>query len=108
MAENNLPEGFLCSIVMVKNPDKTPGKEKYESGKIKPDFVLATRYVEKLQKDMPATFKVVGIDGYNTAAGYIQDDGSLKISVKKQQKKERSTAGPAKVFSAADDFLNSN
>ena len=44
MAENNLPPGFVCSININKNPEKTPGNETYESGKTKPDFVLTTRY----------------------------------------------------------------
>lgn len=105
MAETNLPPGFLCSFSMVKNPDKTPGNETYESGKTKPDFVVSQRYVEKLKKEMPATFKIVGLDGYNSPVGYLQEDGSLKITIKKVMKQERSNAGPAKAFSAADDFL---
>ena len=103
MAENNLPPGFVCSINIRKNPEKTPGNETYESGKTKPDFVLTTRYVEKLKKDMPATFKIVGLEGYHTASAYIQEDGSLKISVKQQMKKGQSAP---KQMSAADDFLN--
>ena len=52
---------------------------------------------------MPATFEIVGLEGYHTAAAYIQQDGSLKISVKKQMKKGQSAP---KQMSAADDFLN--
>ena len=63
------------------------GKEanKFNASKI---FTNHFKEEEKLKKEMPATFKIVGLEGYNSPVGYLQEDGSLKITIKKVMKKE--------------------
>jgi len=106
MSNFNPSPDYVCTMSLIKNPEKTESNRMSKNGKELPDFVLVTQYSDKLKKEVPKNFKVG--DSWCSASGYIQEDGSLKITIKKNPTKDFSKPGsnqPRKAFSAADDFL---
>lgn len=94
----------VCTFFLVKNPDKggEPGSEKL------PDFVLKANEKAPPGKKWRMNFTITGQDGvYCDAYGYLQPDGSLKITAKKNETKRQGSALPTagKSFSTADSFL---
>ena len=107
MAEQFKPKdpNHLFTFFLVKNPKKTgqAGTEKY------PDFVLKSNPKAPPGKEWKMNFTITGSDGvYCDASAYMQEDGSLKITGKKNDSKGKGSALPTagKKFSNADAFLS--
>jgi hypothetical protein len=87
---------FVCKFSLVKNTKKTEEKH--------PDFVLPVNADAPGGKEWKKNFTVNGV--WCDAYAYIQEDGSIGITVKKNEMKApNSSAGPKKVYANADAFM---
>jgi len=78
---NNKPKdpNWVCTFSLKKNPNKDPSKPETKN---RPDFVLVDS--EKLNKKGEPFKKNFTINGsWCEGSGYIQEDKSLKITIKK-------------------------
>ena len=70
---------WVCTFQLRRNPDKDPGKPETKN---RPDFVLVNSEKKNKKGDFfKKNFTVHG--NWCEASGYIQDDKSLKITIKK-------------------------
>ena len=70
---------WVCTFQLRRNPDKDPGKPETKNS---PDFVLVNSEKKNKKGDFfKKNFTVHG--NWCEASGYIQDDNSLKITIKK-------------------------
>ena len=78
---NNKPKdpNWICTFQLKRNPDKVPNDAKTKN---RPDFVLVNSEKKNKKGDFfKKNFTVHG--NWSEASGYIQDDKSLKITIKK-------------------------
>jgi len=78
---NNKPKdpNWVCTFSLKKNPNKDPSKPETKN---RPDFVLVDS--DKLNKKGEPFKKNFTINGsWCEGSGYIQEDKSLKITIKK-------------------------
>jgi hypothetical protein len=99
MADNNKPKdpNWVCTFSLKKNPNKDPNKPETKN---RPDFVLVDS--EKLNKKGEPFKKNFTINGsWCEGSGYIQEDKSLKITIKKT-----GTTGAAQPAQGGSDFMD--
>ena len=81
MADYQKPKdpNWVCTFQLRRNPDKDPKKPETKN---RPDFVLVNSEKKNKKGDFfKKNFTVHG--NWCEASGYIQDDKSLKITIKK-------------------------
>ena len=96
---NNKPKdpNWVCTFSLKKNPNKDPSKPETKN---RPDFVLVDS--EKLNKKGEPFKKNFTINGsWCEGSGYIQEDKSLKITIKKT-----GTTGAAQTAQGGSDFMD--
>jgi len=96
---NNKPKdpNWVCTFSLKKNPNKDPSKPETKN---RPDFVLVDS--EKLNKKGEPFKKNFTINGsWCEGSGYIQEDKSLKITIKKT-----GTADAAQPAQGGADFMD--
>ena len=96
---NNKPKdpNWVCTFSLKKNANKDPNKPETKN---RPDFVLVDS--EKLNKKGEPFKKNFTINGsWCEGSGYIQEDKSLKITIKKT-----GTTGAAQPAQGGSDFMD--
>ena len=96
---NNKPKdpNWVCTFSLKKNANKDPSKPETKN---RPDFVLVDS--EKLNKKGEPFKKNFTINGsWCEGSGYIQEDKSLKITIKKT-----GTTGAAQPAQGGSDFMD--
>jgi len=96
---NNKPKdpNWVCTFSLKKNPNKDPSKPETKN---RPDFVLVDS--DKLNKKGEPFKKNFTINGsWCEGSGYIQEDKSLKITIKKT-----GTTGAAQPAQGGADFMD--
>ena len=96
---NNKPKdpNWVCTFSLKKNANKDPKKPETKN---RPDFVLVDS--EKLNKKGEPFKKNFTINGsWCEGSGYIQEDKSLKITIKKT-----GTTGAAQSAQGGSDFMD--
>jgi len=96
---NNKPKdpNWVCTFSLKKNPNKDPSKPETKN---RPDFVLVDS--DKLNKKGEPFKKNFTINGsWCEGSGYIQEDKSLKITIKKT-----GTADAAQPAQGGADFMD--
>jgi len=96
---NNKPKdpNWVCTFSLKKNPNKDPSKPETKN---RPDFVLVDS--EKLNKKGEPFKKNFTINGsWCEGSGYIQEDKSLKITIKKT-----GTTDAAQPAQGGTDFMD--
>ena len=96
---NNKPKdpNWVCTFSLKKNANKDPNKPETKN---RPDFVLVDS--EKLNKKGEPFKKNFIINGsWCEGSGYIQEDKSLKITIKKT-----GTTGAAQPAQGGSDFMD--
>ena len=96
---NNKPKDpiWVCTFSLKKNANKDPSKPETKN---RPDFVLVDS--EKLNKKGEPFKKNFTINGsWCEGSGYIQEDKSLKITIKKT-----GTTGAAQPAQGGSDFMD--
>ena len=96
---NNKPKdpNWVCTFSLKKNANKDPSKPETKN---RPDFVLVDS--DKLNKKGEPFKKNFTINGsWCEGSGYIQEDKSLKITIKKT-----GTTGAAQPAQGGSDFMD--
>ncbi len=96
---NNKPKdpNWVCTFSLKKNANKDPNKPETKN---RPDFVLVDS--DKLNKKGEPFKKNFTINGsWCEGSGYIQEDKSLKITIKKT-----GTTGAAQPAQGGSDFMD--
>ena len=96
---NNKPKdpNWVCTFSLKKNANKDPNKPETKN---RPDFVLVDS--EKLNKKGEPFKKNFTINGsWCEGSGYIKEDKSLKITIKKT-----GTTGAAQPAQGGSDFMD--
>ena len=96
---NNKPKdpNWVCTFSLKKNANKDPNKPETKN---RPDFVLVDS--DKLNKKGEPFKKNFTINGsWCEGSGYIQEDKSLKITIKKT-----GTTGAAQSAQGGTDFMD--
>ena len=96
---NNKPKdpNWVCTFSLKKNANKDPNKPETKN---RPDFVLVDS--DKLNKKGEPFKKNFTINGsWCEGSGYIQEDKSLKITIKKT-----GTTGAAQPAQGGTDFMD--
>ena len=96
---NNKPKdpNWVCTFSLKKNANKDPNKPETKN---RPDFVLVDS--DKLNKKGEPFKKNFTINGsWCEGSGYIQEDNSLKITIKKT-----GTTGAAQPAQGGSDFMD--